>query len=266
MAPPNRVMIFALGSRGDLQPVLGFSLGLKKAGRQVRVFAIPPATDLLVKAGIECIVAKENMEEFVEMMFSKADPSDRSIGGIIKLAKAASTYLNSDKYIATQTEDMKAAFAAAQEFKPDVIISPNIMYGPFMCIGEALGVPVVTFDLQVNHSTAEYPLFTLEMGKVPACLNTWLYSIKSISYKRQNKPKFDTMRGLLGLPLDTYADGSPFKVWPHPSLTPCLLPLVLLRMRSYSQRLTGAGLTKTNFRRPQPSGALYLQKAITGHP
>ena len=72
---------------------------------------------------------------------------------------------------------MKSALVAGQNFKPDVLVVPNVIYGPFMCIAEALQIPVVTFDLQINHPTSEFPLFTMKMGKVPDFLNRSLYRI-----------------------------------------------------------------------------------------
>ncbi|MEE8308552.1 MAG: glycosyltransferase [Gammaproteobacteria bacterium] len=215
MTSPKRVMIVAWGSRGDLQPVASLALRLKKAGRDVLVFATPPATDLIQTNGIDCVVAKENVAEFVENMFGRADLSDRSIGGFIKLANFAKEYLNSPDYVATQKADMQRALAAAQDFKPDVLVVPNLIYGPFMCMAEALHIPVVTFDLQINHPTAEFPLFTMEVGKVPGFLNRTLYRIKALVYPKTIKPKFDMMREICGLPPDTYTDGSRLKVWPH---------------------------------------------------
>ena len=208
-------MIAAWGSRGDLQPGTSLALNLKKAGRDVLVFATPPATDLIQANGIDCVIAKENVEAFVENMFGQADPSDRSIGGLFRLAKFAKAYLNSPEYIAMQKADMISAFAAAQLFKPDVLLVPNLFYGPYMCIAEALQIPVVTFDLQVNHPTSEFPLFTMEMGKVPNFFNRSLYRIKALVYPKTIKPKFDMMREICGLPLDTYTNGSRFNVWPH---------------------------------------------------
>ena len=102
MTSPKRVVIVAWGSRGDLQPVASLALSLKKAGRDVLVFATPPATALIQANGIDCVVAKENVAEFVENMFGRADLSDRSIAGFIKLAKFAKEYLNSPDYVATQ--------------------------------------------------------------------------------------------------------------------------------------------------------------------
>lgn len=215
MKKPNRIMIAAWGSRGDLQPVTALALKLKSIGRDVLVFATPPATDLLQENDIDCVVAEENVAQFVESMFAGADLSDRSIGGFIKLAKFAKEYLNSPDYLSTQNADMRNAFAAAKKFKPDVLISPNLLYGPYMCIAEALNIPAVTYDLQVNHPTSELPLFTMEVGKVPDFLNRSLYRIKAMLYPKTISPKFDMMREICGLPVDTYTDGSNFKVWPH---------------------------------------------------
>jgi sterol 3beta-glucosyltransferase len=133
----------------------------------------------------------------------------------MKLAKFGKEYLNSPDYTAMQKDDMMSALAAAQTFKPDVLVVPNLLYGPYMCIAEALKIPVITFDLQVNHPTSEYPLFTMGVGKVPKFLNRTLYRIKALAYPKTIKPKFDIMREICGLPLDTYTDGSRFKVWPH---------------------------------------------------
>ncbi len=215
MTSPKRIMIAAWGSRGDLQPITSLALCLKKAGRDVLVFATPPATDLIQTNGLDCVIAKENVAEFVENMFGIADLSDRSIRGLLKLANFAKEYLNSPDYLAVQKADMMSALAAAQDFKPDVLIVPNLFYGPYMSIAEALQIPVVTFDLQVNHPTSELPLFTMEVGKVPKFLNRSLYRIKALVYPKTVKAKFDMMRQICGLPLDTYTDGSRFKVWPH---------------------------------------------------
>ena len=127
-------MIAAWGSRGDLQPVASLALHLKKEGRDVLVFATPPATALIQANGIDCVVAKENIEAFVENMFGQADPSDRSIRGTMKLAKFGKEYLNSPDYTAMQKDDMMSALAAAQTFKPHVLVVPNLLYGPYMCI------------------------------------------------------------------------------------------------------------------------------------
>lgn len=213
--PPKKIMLIAWGTRGDLQPVASLALGLKNLGREVCVFAPPPATDIIQASGVPCIEAQENVSDFVTEMFGNVDLADRSISGIIKLAKFSKQYLNSPEYVATQTEDMKRASAVAQEFQPDALVVPNIIYGPFMCIAEALQIPVITYDLQINHPTTEYPLFTMEVGRTPKFMNRLFYRIKSSIYPKTIKSKFAIMREICDLPADTYRDGSPFKIWPH---------------------------------------------------
>ena len=79
----------------------------------------------------------------------------------------------------------------------------NLLYGPYMCSAEALNSLVVTFDLQVNHPTSQYPLFTMELEKVPNFLNRTLYRIKALVYPKTIRPKFDMMREICGLPIHT---------------------------------------------------------------
>lgn len=215
MASPQRIMIVAWGSRGDIQPVTALALGLTAVGREVLVFATPPATDLIQDNGIDCIAAEENVADFVEDLFGQLDLSDRSVRGQLKLAQTAKKYQNSPGYLAAQESDMRRALAAAREFQPDLLVTPNIIYGPFMSMAEALHIPVVTYDLQINYPTSEYPLFTMELGKVPQAFNRTLYLMKALLYPRTVRSRFDQMREICGLPIDTYANGTKIKVWPH---------------------------------------------------
>ena len=124
---PKRIMIAAWGSQGDLQPVASLALRLKKEGRDVLVFATPPATSLIQDNGIDCVVAKENIETFVENMFGQADPSDRSIRGVIKLAKIGKEYLNSPDYTAMQKADMKSALIHLPDFFGVLLVMMRIL-------------------------------------------------------------------------------------------------------------------------------------------
>lgn len=98
-------MSAARGRRGDLQPGASLALCLKNAGRDLLVFAAPPATDLIQANGIDCLIAKENVAEFLGNMFGRVDLSDRSIRGFIGLANFAKEYLDSPGYVAAQKAD-----------------------------------------------------------------------------------------------------------------------------------------------------------------
>ena len=118
MATSQRIMMVAWGSRGDIQPVVALASHLESIGRDVLVFATPPATELLESQGVPFVAAKENIEEFVEQLFGQVDLADRSLSGFLKLAKFGREYINSDDYVELQQADVARAFAAAQDFEP----------------------------------------------------------------------------------------------------------------------------------------------------
>ncbi|MEM8728565.1 MAG: glycosyltransferase [Pseudomonadota bacterium] len=215
MSRPKRIMLFAWGSRGDIQPIAVLAQRLKAEGREVLVFATPPSCAPLFDWGIDVVQAQENIADFVEAMFGQLDLSDRSIRGLFKQLKLAKAYLDSPEIKAIQKADMETALATARGFAPDAIIVPNLISGHYTCIAEALNVPLITLDLQINHPTREYPIITLEVGRFPKWLNRSLYRIRTRVYGKLVNEKYATMRAICDLPADSYADGSRLKTWPH---------------------------------------------------
>lgn len=212
---PQRVMLIAWGSRGDIQPVAALATHLKNIGREVLVFATPPSTDLLESYGVPFVAAGESIAGFVEQLFGEVDLSDRSLSGLMKLAKFGRQYINSAEYVDLQRSDVKRAFEAAQEFNPDVLLVPNIVYGAYVAIAEALRVPVMTFDLQINHPTPDYPLFQMTVGRVPRWLNSSLHRFKGFLYPKLWRAKFSSAREIVGINPTRYPDGTKYKIWPH---------------------------------------------------
>lgn len=211
----QRVMLIAWGSRGDIQPVAALATHLKNIGREVLVFATPPSTDLLESYGVPFVAAGESIAGFVEQLFGEVDLSDRSLSGLMKLAKFGRQYINSAEYVDLQRYDVKRAFEAAQEFNPDVLLVPNIVYGAYVAIAEALRVPVMTFDLQINHPTPDYPLFQMTVGRVPRWLNSSLHRFKGFLYPKLWRAKFSSAREIVGINPTRYPDGTKYKIWPH---------------------------------------------------
>lgn len=215
MSTPQRIFIAAWGSRGDLQPVTVLAQQLQSQGRDVLVFGTPPATELLELAGVPHITARENVEDLLDILFTQSNLADRSARGLWRLAMAAKSHLNSPDYVATQRADMKTAYQAAQEFDPDLIICPNIIYGPYMALAEALGVKLVTYDLQINHPTADYPLFSMSMRGAKPWRNRLVYWLKARIYPSTVRAKFHMMREICGLPRTHHSDGRKLQIWPH---------------------------------------------------
>lgn len=115
-------MIIAWGSRGDMQPVAALALRLKSEGREVMVFATPPATHLLAEKDIDFVSAREDVAVFIKNLLGMVDISDRSMRGLIKLGRVAKAYTSNFEYVSTQNADMKDAFETARAFKPDLLI------------------------------------------------------------------------------------------------------------------------------------------------
>lgn len=215
MTAPERVMIIAWGSRGDIQPIVSLAVRLREEGRKVIVFATPPATDLLEAQGIDHVAARENIADFADHMFGTADLSDRSIRGLLRQIRQARTYFESPEFLDIQKADAIRVLEAARDFAPDVMIVPNTMYGPFARIAEALQVPVVTMDLQVNHPSSDYPTFIWEIDRFPKWCNRTLYRIRTLVYRKLVQSKLDITRDICALPPRTYADGTRYRLWPH---------------------------------------------------
>lgn len=223
----QRVMLIAWGSRGDIQPVAALATHLKNIGREVLVFATPPSTDLLESYGVPFVAASESIAGFVEQLFGEVDLSDRSLSGLMKLAKFGRQYINSAEYVDLQRSDVKLAFEAAQEFNPDVLLVPNIVYGAYVAIAEALRVPVMTFDLQINHPTPDYPLFQMTVGRVPRWLNSSLHRFRGFLYPKLWRAKFSSAREIVGINPTRYPNGTKYKIWPHDFPQVCAAPTTI---------------------------------------
>ena len=224
---PQRIMIAAWGSRGDIEPVAALAGHLKNIGRDVLVFATPPATNLLESQGLPFVAAHENIETFLGKLFGEVDLSDRSLSGVIKLVKFGRKYINDPDYVQLQRSDVARAFEAAKEFAPDALVVPNIVYGGYVAIAEALRIPVITFDLQINHPTPDYPLFQMRVDSVPRWLNLGLYRLKSFFYPKVWRAQFEAAREIVGINPRRYHDGTKHKIWPHDFPQVCAAPTTI---------------------------------------
>ena len=260
---PQRVMLIAWGSRGDIQPVSALATHLKNIGREVLVFATPPSTDLLETYRVPFVAAEESIEGFVEQLFGEVDLSDRSFSGMMKLAKFGRQYINSAEYEELQRSDVKRAFEAAQEFNPDVLLVPNIVYGSYVAIAEALRIPVMTFDLQINHPTPDYPLFQMTVGKVPRWLNSGLHRLKGVLYPNMWRPKFSAARQIVSINPTRYPDGTKYKIWPHDFPQVCAAPTTIFSQPRGWQKekiVSGSWVLKEEAFDPPQSLVNFLRK------
>jgi sterol 3beta-glucosyltransferase len=115
------------------------------------------------------------------------------------------------------------------KFKPDVILHAGFEYGIWASLGEALGVPVVRYDLQPVYPTSEIGFFKKPNGSLPCCFNWLAYmGYNKIGISKAQRPRAMELRKLAGLSLETFPDGSKLQLPPDlPQLcamSPTFLP------------------------------------------
>eukprot|EP00929_Paragymnodinium_shiwhaense_P032837 TRINITY_DN18143_c0_g1_i15.p1 TRINITY_DN18143_c0_g1~~TRINITY_DN18143_c0_g1_i15.p1 ORF type:complete len:331 (-),score=43.53 TRINITY_DN18143_c0_g1_i15:613-1605(-) len=221
MSDYQRVLFYCWGTRGDVQPALALALKLKSLGKDVTMFVTPPSEDMVRKAGITCVAATENMVWTLDAL-ATVDPADTSLRGLMKQAKAVGALKETEQYKSAIEADTKAGYEAAVAFKPDVILHAGYEYGIWASVGEALGVPVVRYDLQPCYPTRKIGFFKKENGKIPLCcsgLAYWAYNKNGISKPQRSRAM--KLRKLAGLSLEKHRDGSKLELPPDlPQMCP----------------------------------------------
>ena len=243
----HKVLIYSWGTRGDVQPPLALALRLKAMGKEVTMFVTPPSHEMCRTAGITCVAASESGDFFaaldglgthsasrtldwhcpiplltIPLSNPWTDPSDMSFFNIIRQVRALKAYQGTPAYQAALTADTQAGYELAQQFKPDVIIHSGFAYAFWASVGEALGVPVIRYDLQPNYPTAEISFFKQEDGKIPQCLNKLAYTAFNKSgIANAQRPRAMELRALAGLSATSHKDDSPVALPPDlPELCP----------------------------------------------
>jgi sterol 3beta-glucosyltransferase len=211
------------------------------------------------------VAARENIATFMERLFGEVDLSDRSLSGVIKLAKFGRKYINDPEYVQLQRSDVARAFKSAKEFAPDALIVPDIVYGGYVAIAEALRIPVITFGLQINHPTPDYPLFQMRVDSVPRWLNSGLYRLKGFLYPKMWRAQFEAAREIVGINPRFHDDGTKYKIWPHDFPQVCALPTTIFSQPTgWPKHKTVSGswvLTDDTTYSPPQSLTEFLQKA-----
>ena len=78
-----RVLLSTWGSRGDVEPLLGFAVALQELGAEVRLCAPPDFADLSARVGVEMVPAGTSVRELVHGAHGKktVDARGRAAGG-----------------------------------------------------------------------------------------------------------------------------------------------------------------------------------------
>jgi sterol 3beta-glucosyltransferase len=211
----KRVLFLCWGTRGDAQPALALAIKLKKMGKDVTMFVTPPSDDMVRKEGITCVAASESMVWTMDAL-ATCDPADTSCFGMMKQLKAVKAFRATEKYKAAIEADTRAGYELAVAFKPDVILHAGFEYGIWASLGEALGVPVVRYDLQPVYPTSEIGFFKKPNGSLPSCFNWLSYLMyNKFAIAKAQRPRAMELRQIAGLSLTAHSDGSKLQLPPN---------------------------------------------------
>jgi vancomycin aglycone glucosyltransferase len=121
-----RVLLSTWGSRGDVEPLLGFALALEELGVEVRLCAPPDFSDLAARVGVEMVPAGRSVRELVHGVHDRrpSTPAD---------APRVAAEL-----VAAQFETVAAAAQGC-----DALVASGLMPAGARTVADELGIPYV---------------------------------------------------------------------------------------------------------------------------
>lgn len=193
------IVIFASGSRGDVQPYVALGLHLQEKGH--RVF----------------IATEERMRPLVEEFHLQyrrlgGDPTGFLFepDGCVRLAKASMfelvkiTEAWDKKY---PKDQILSTYVTCAE-DADVIISAALTMTASYSMAEKLNIPWIPIPLGATLPTSAFPLWALERIAVCSCLNKWTYNMAfKMLWQSESKYINPWREHILGLPPITVPRG-----------------------------------------------------------
>jgi sterol 3beta-glucosyltransferase len=148
-----RVLVITIGTRGDVQPFIALSLGLKRRGHRVTLCTSTRYAEQLATYGLEFAPLSDDLVALIETPEGRRTLA--GTGGPIKRARGFSRLLQRSLQI--QRELFAAGWSAALDSEPELIV-----FHPKMAIAldyaERLAIPAVMAPLfPLFNPTSAYP-------------------------------------------------------------------------------------------------------------
>lgn len=146
------IVILAIGSRGDVQPLVALGLGLQAAGHQVCVATHATFETMVRNSGLRFSLLQVNPKELMEgeagqaAMEGGGNPLS-SLQDFARMIKPAILQTGADCWAACQGADL-------------ILYSPLGFYGA-PDIAEKLNIPAIGAWLQPDHRTSAFPSYAL---------------------------------------------------------------------------------------------------------
>ncbi len=155
-----KILIIAVGSRGDVQPYVAFGRAARAAGHEVVLSAPTGFDDMIEAAGLTAAALPVDFQELLQKPEMQA--AFNSITGRLKAFRWANEIMN---------DQLSEMWRIGLEVAPDLILYHfKGAMGPYL--GRRLGVPAVPVALQPGFAaTGEYPMFLMGVKDKGATLN-----------------------------------------------------------------------------------------------
>lgn len=186
----SRIVIFAAGSRGDIQPCVALGRALRARGDEVRLVASARYSPMAAAAGLELAPLTADPAEILE-----SDAGQRLLAGGRNPVK----FLGGFKRIIGPMAERLLAECSDASKGADLILGPTLGFLP-RHIGEHLGVPWALIHFQPSEPTGAFP-----HPFVPRSLGAWgnrasFRAVDQIAWQL-SRPFINPWReGPLGLP------------------------------------------------------------------
>ncbi|MES9536979.1 MULTISPECIES: glycosyltransferase [unclassified Actinomadura] len=225
----SRIVIFAAGSRGDIQPCVALGRALRARGDEVRLVASARYAPMVVAAGLELAPLTADPTEILE-----SDAGQELLAGgrnPVKFLRGFRRILGpmAERLLAECSDACKDA---------ELILGPTLGFLP-QHIGEHLGVPWALIHFQPSEPTGAFPHPFVPQARVlgPWANRASFLAVDQIAWQLSRpfiNPWRDEALGLPRLPLrGRRAEGGP--------VLACFSPVVVPRPRDWASHvhLTG---------------------------
>eukprot|EP01012_Entosiphon_sulcatum_P055986 TRINITY_DN7880_c0_g1_i1.p1 TRINITY_DN7880_c0_g1~~TRINITY_DN7880_c0_g1_i1.p1 ORF type:complete len:1057 (+),score=116.77 TRINITY_DN7880_c0_g1_i1:37-3171(+) len=155
--PPLNIVILIVGSRGDVQPFIAFSLGLKEAGHSVRIATHATFRTFVTSKGLDFYPLKGDPEVLMQFMVRHPDMITLNPREIVEHRQVMESIFDSAWEACTTSLD-------GTPYHPDVIIA-NPVTGVHIHIAEDLNVPLQIMFTMPWSATKEYMHPIAPIGK-----------------------------------------------------------------------------------------------------
>ncbi|MGI5418766.1 glycosyltransferase [Actinomadura luteofluorescens] len=225
----SRIVIFAAGSRGDIQPCVALGRALRARGDDVRLVASARYSPMVAAAGLELAPLTADPMEILEsdagqeLLAGGRNPV-KFLGGFRRILGPMA-----ERLLAECSDACKGA---------DLILGPTLGFLP-RHLGEHLGVPWALIHFQPSEPTGAFPHPFVPQARVlgPWANRATFHAVDQIAWQLSRpfiNPWRDEALGLPRLPLrGRRADGGP--------VLACFSPVVVPRPKDWASNVNLTG-------------------------